>query len=173
MRHPRAPARLGRVLGVHFALTDEQRDALVALVGDDEAVTTYVHDEIEESWDDEFVAESDKSWWGIHVVLTGGAEVGSGESPLNATIFGTRLLADDDTEVVALTDADEVPAVARALATVTESGFRERYDATPAALRWPEHGPEDLAYMWDAFVDIRALWEMAAALGRSVLFSAS
>lgn len=163
------------MLGVHFALTQEQRDALVALVGDDAALCDYLHEEIEEHWDDEFVAQSDKAWWGVHLTLTGGDDVDAGEFPLNATIFGTHLLVDGDGggEIVALTEAAEVPVVARALTAITEADLRERYLALPAEARPPDHGFEDFAYTWEGFVDIRALWQMAAALGRSVLFNAS
>lgn len=160
------------MLGVHFALTPEQHDAVLAAAGVDAALELAV-EEIEETWDEEFVAQSDKAWWGVHLALTGGEEVNAGEFPLNATIFGTRLLTEGDDMVMALTDADDVPAVARALDAVTRGELQARYERIDEELRWPEYGAEDFDYTWEGFVDIRALWEVAAALGRSVLFSAA
>jgi hypothetical protein len=57
--------------GVHFAVTAEQLAQMLDAVGDDDRVVSIVED-IEEAWDEDFLAESDKAWDAIHRCLTDG-----------------------------------------------------------------------------------------------------
>lgn len=161
-------------LGVLFALTADDSSALLALAGDDDAVTGYVAADIEERLTGDDHADLDKSWDAIHRCLTDGElDFASGTFPLNRCILGGRALTSDEAEEIAvLTAADEVPAVSEALDAVTEEWFRTAYGSLDPA-DYLEHSPEDLAYTWDGFEAARRLWRHAATTGRSVLFSAS
>ena len=161
-------------LGLLFALTADDSTALLALVGDDDAVAGHVAGEIEERLTGEDHADLDKAWDAIHRCLTDGAlDYGNGTFPLNRCILGGRLLVSDEAaEIAAFTAADEVPAVSAALDAVTEEWFRAAYGSLDPA-DYLEHGPEDLAYAWDGFESARRLWRYAATTGRAVLFSAS
>jgi hypothetical protein len=55
-------------LGVHFAITDEQRAKLEACKTDDERKIV-VQEEIEEDWDEANAMETDKAWDAIHRCL--------------------------------------------------------------------------------------------------------
>jgi hypothetical protein len=161
-------------LGVLFALTADDSSALLALAGDDDAVTGYVAADIEERLTGDDHADLDKAWDAIHRCLTDGElDFTSGTFPLNRCILGGRSLTSDEAEEIALlTGADEVPAVSEALDAVTEEWFRAAYGSLDPA-DYLEHSPEDLTYAWEGFESARRLWRYAATTGRSVLFSAS
>ena len=57
--------------GVHFAITATQVRALRKAAGDDDDVMDLVA-AIEEAWDGEHLAESDKAWDAMHRCLTDG-----------------------------------------------------------------------------------------------------
>src|SRR5262249_33050119 len=103
--------------GVHFAITAEPAEALLAAHGD-EALMSLI-EEIEEAWDGENLAESDKAWDAMHRCLTDGQlGCGNGPYPLNHCVLGPRQLYEGDDYVVSLVSADEVRDVANALQTV-------------------------------------------------------
>ena len=159
-------------LGVLFAITPVDRDALLGFDDEDEAAD-YLHEVIEERWEKPFVMELDKAWDAIHRTLTDGSlEFDNGEFPLNHCILGGRVLVSDD-EVLVLKPADEVAVVSAALEPITEDWFAERYRRIDPADYGPEHGDEDLAYTWENFEDARVFWKQAADAGRDVVFSAS
>jgi hypothetical protein len=73
--------------GVLFAITDEDREALLGM-DDDAAVADYVSEVIEERWERGFLAETDKAWDAMHRCLTDGRlEFGNGTFPLNRCIL--------------------------------------------------------------------------------------
>jgi hypothetical protein len=161
-------------LGVLFALTDDDSTALLALAGDDDAVSGFVADDIEERLTGDDHAALDKAWDAIHRCLTDGELLfENGTFPLNRCILGGRpLMSDEANELALFTAADEVPAVSAALDAVTEEWFRTAYGSLDPA-DYLEHGPEDFDYAWDGFEAARRLWRHAATTGRAVLFSAS
>tara|TARA_R100000789_G_scaffold80776_1_gene75960 strand:+ start:876 stop:1169 length:294 start_codon:yes stop_codon:yes gene_type:complete len=70
-----APRELGRSVakgilmacrGVHFALTEEQRSQLLAIVESQGDVIGFIQEDIEELWDTEWLCETDKAWDAIH-----------------------------------------------------------------------------------------------------------
>jgi hypothetical protein len=157
--------------GVLFAIAAEDRDALIG-GGDDDAVTEYVSEVIEERWEDEFVAETDKAWDAIHRCLTDGTlGFDNGSFPLNRCILGGRLLTSGEDYLVILTDAPDVPAVSSALDGVSQEWFTAAYERIDRDSYGPEHGPDDLTYTWDWFQGVRDLWRRAAASGRAVIFT--
>jgi hypothetical protein len=157
--------------GVLFAIAAEDRDALIG-GGDDDAVTEYVSEVIEERWEDEFVAETDKAWDAIHRCLTDGTlGFDNGSFPLNRCILGGRLLTSGEDYLAILTDAPDVPAVSSALDGVSQEWFTAAYERIDRGSYGPEHGPDDLTYTWDWFQGVRDLWRRAAASGRAVIFT--
>ena len=52
--------------GVHFALTVEEREQLLALVETQGDVIGFIQEDIEEQWDTEWLCETDKAWDAIH-----------------------------------------------------------------------------------------------------------
>ena len=92
-------------LGVHFALTNEQRDKLLSF-DSDEARIDYVREDIEEAWEDEFVQETDKAWDAIHRCLTEHRpnverlDPDAGTYPLNMCILGGKKLFEDENSYI-------------------------------------------------------------------------
>ncbi|MEV6561494.1 YfbM family protein [Nocardia sp. NPDC051756] len=158
-------------LGVHFALTPEQAEALIG--EDDPDGVMALIEEIEEELSDEADhVDSDKAWDAIHRCLSDGTlEPGGGTYPLShAVLGGTRLDAGEDYFVSYLT-AEQVSDVARALVRLDELSFRERFfELDPGDYDGP-HDAEDFAYTWSNFVDIRTFFARAAQKGRPVIFT--
>ena len=57
--------------GVHFALTNEEAERLLAAAASGDAVD-YLEEEIEEQWNEDWLVETDKAWDVIHRCLTDG-----------------------------------------------------------------------------------------------------
>jgi hypothetical protein len=157
-------------LGVLFALTDADAQRLLAAEGPD-AVMTIVED-IEEKWDEAWLAQTDKSWDAIHRSLSNGTRFhDEGEYPLNRAILGGKLLYSGEDYVVAYVAPNEVKDVAAALLPITEQDLRKRYDAIDADDYDGEHGDEDFKFTWTNFLAVREFYKKAAAGGRSVVFT--
>lgn len=156
--------------GVHFALTSEESDRLLAAQDNDSVMD--VVGRIEERWDEPWLAESDKTWDAMHRCLSNGTLFyDEGEYPLNRTVLGGKHLYDGDDYVVSYVAPNEVKDVASALASMTEEEFRKRYDAIdPDDYDGPQ-GPEDFESTWSWFLGVRELYKKAAAAGRSVVFT--
>lgn len=158
-------------LGMHFAITDDDRRQLLQMEGDDEGLSEFVHEVIEER-DDEYNVETDKAWDAIHRSLTDGRLVfDNGTRPLNLAVLGGRLLTSGEDELVVLVDKDQVAAVAAALTAVTEESLRAGYERIDVA-DYPEFGDEDFDYTWENFADLTDFWRRAAASERHVIFTA-
>jgi hypothetical protein len=156
------------MLGVHFALTAQQEQSLLAAAGDDSAVGDLL-EEIEESWaDTQLKVDTDKAWDAIHRCLTDGTlDPDGGDYPLSHAVLGGRHLHDD--YYVVYVTAAEVRDVAEALRRVDRPRLRERFDALDEADRIHE----DFEYTWTNYVDVQGFYERAAAAGRAVLFTAT
>jgi uncharacterized protein DUF1877 len=157
-------------LGVHFALTDDDARRLLA-AGNGGAVLAFV-DEIEDRWDEAWLAKSDKAWDAMHRCLSNGTLFyDEGEYPLNRTVLGGKHLYDGDDYVVSYVEPNEVKDVAAALRPITEAEFRKRYDAIDPDEYDGEHGPGDFSATWERFLSVRDLYKKAAEAGRSVVFT--
>jgi Domain of unknown function (DUF1877) len=155
--------------GVHFALTDAQAQAILAVRDDDELIEML--EEIEEVWDEEYLAESDKAWDAIHRCLTNGLLLYVSEPyPLNHCICGGQQLYEGDDATISFVSAAQVKDVATALAQVSEEWFQERYLAIPEG-EYKELSEEDFQYTWKWFERVRGLYEKAAATDRAVIFT--
>ncbi len=161
-------------LGVHFALTTAQLEQLRSASGDDEAVLELLA-EIEEAWDDAWLAESDKAWDAMHRALSDGEltfDGGLKHAPLGCVVLGGESMVEDEDETVVLIEAKSVAAAAKALSQLTEAGFRERYFKLCPGYA-PEFGEEDFGYTWSNLEAVRALFVKAAKAKRAIVFNAS
>jgi hypothetical protein len=149
--------------GVHFAITDKQANQLLA-AEDDDAVMELI-EEIEESWDEKNLAESDKAWDAIHRCLTDGT-LNDGENyyPLNLMVLGGKQLHQEDDYFVTLVSSDQVKEVSAAIISITEEWFRQRYFSLldPQEYDSVEIGEDDFSYTWENFCDVRQLFVRAA-----------
>jgi hypothetical protein len=163
-------------LGVHFAITEDQVDRLMAALGGpdgDDRVLAIALEEIEETWDRAWLQETDKAWDAIHRCLTDGElDWHGGEYPLDRCILGGTRLYDRDDHILVLIYKDEVPDVAEDLAPIDEADLRRRYQRISAA-SYPWKSDDDFDYVWHWFQLLKGFWQRAAAAGRSVLFSAT
>jgi hypothetical protein len=156
--------------GVHFALTDEDARRLLAAEANDQ-VLAFV-DELEDRWDEAWLVQSDKVWDAMHRCLSNGTlYYDEGEYPLNRTVLGGKHLYDGDDYVVAYVAPSEVKDVAAALASISRSDFRTRYDLIDEDDYDGARGDEDFAATWEGFQAVRDLYRKAAAEGRAVVFT--
>jgi hypothetical protein len=157
--------------GVHFAIDEPTSQRLLAAVGDDEALMSLI-EEIEQAWDLEHLAQSDKAWDAIHRCLTDGQLLyENGDYPLNRVIAGGRQLHEGDDYTVSFVPPSEVRDVATALETVTAAWFRDRYMTVLPKDYSLNYGEEDLEYSWSWFEGVKALFALAASEGRAVIFT--
>jgi len=156
-------------LGVHFALDAEVERRLLGAVGDDDAIMELI-EEIEEGQATPH-CDTDKAWEAIHRCLTDGQMAfDNGSYPLNACILGGRQLHEGEDYIVSYLTVGQVADVARALAPIDQAALAERYAAIDAEDYW-NHGPEDLEYTWENFVDVVDFFRDCAAAGRAVIFT--
>ncbi|MEU7873295.1 YfbM family protein [Dactylosporangium sp. NPDC049140] len=162
------------MLGVHFAITPEQECSLLAAddADDSDTVAALVED-LEESWSEgDLKVDTDKAWDAIHRCLTDGTlEPDAGEFPLSFAILGGRHLYDD--YYVVYVSADEAREVATALRGVDRTWLRGRFDDIDESDYDGAGDDGDFEYTWEGFVDVRAFYDRAVAVGRAVLFTAT
>jgi len=158
--------------GVHFAITDEDLEALRAAESDEDLIEV-IQEEIEERWEKAqgFVCETDKAWDAIHRCLTDGRlEFENGSEPLSLCILGGEQLHSGDDYIVSLVPHPKLRSLADALAKVTPEFIRERYLELPDDYEM-EKSQEDCQYTWDWFSDLPAFFDRAEKAGRHVIFT--
>ena len=156
--------------GVHFALTDEEGRRLLAAQENDQILA--IIDELEDRWDEAWLAPSEKAWDAMHRCLSNGTlYYDEGEYPLNRTVLGGKHLYDGDDYVVAYVAPNEAKDVAAALAPISEADFRTRYDLIDEDDYDGARGDDDFKYTWENFLGVRELYRKAAAEGRAVVFT--
>ena len=167
--------------GMHFALTKEQEEKLLALPEGDERII-YITEDIEEAWDEPHLVQSDKAWDGIHRLLTGYPpeplvgfkseliETSGTEGQRLAILGGTQLHSGEDW-IVCFVPADKVPLVAQAMQELDEAAVTERYHRFCKDV-WPEYGDIDREYTLEYYQHVRDFYIRAAVNGRSVIFCA-
>jgi hypothetical protein len=159
--------------GVYFALDESQRDRLLSLDSAEERMD-YIQ-EIEAAWDAPHLQEVDKAWDAIHRCLTGPQpadtlDPDAGSYPLNQAVLGGRSLYDAEDYVISLIEPQAVGDLSAALAQITECAMARRYVKFCKGA-WPGYGPEDFAYVWHWFTELRQFLTRIAATGRAVVFT--
>ncbi len=162
--------------GVLFALTDEQRDGLLAAESDD-AKIEYLQEEIEGAWDEDNLVETDKAWDAIHRALAREPKdseelPGPSNDPLAQVILGgAPVLEDEGSYIIRLVEPSNLPAIAAVLKQISEADFRARYDAHCLGVE-PEYDDDDgWQYTWSFFGSVRNFLIKVADRGRTVIFS--
>ena len=157
-------------LGVHFAITAEEAERLLAAEDDDEL--RELVEEIEERW--EHVYETDKAWDALHRCLSNGTlKVAEGDPPLNRVFFGGRTLNQEDDYFVVLVTPVEVREIATALAHMAEPWLRSRYFDVPFPDYQVDKSQDDWQYTLEHFQGLPEFFARAAAAGRHVIFTVS
>lgn len=158
-----------RFVGVHYAITAEQQDGLLALP-DDKKKMEYFSTEIEEHWDEEHGQISDTAWEAIHCCLTDSdkPDAKAGEAPLNLAVLGGRqVLKSEKAHIIRLIEADQVKELAAAL-----KGLDRAWMDGMFAKHSPDDGKDVIDVTWDWFDKTRGFFGRAAKNGRPVLFTA-
>ncbi|GGB99060.1 YfbM family protein [Pseudoduganella buxea] len=129
-----------------------------------------IHDVLDSHEND--VVDVDKAWHGIHFLLTGTVAAGAG--PLANVVFGRVPVGDEDVGYgpAMATDAADVPAIAAALASVTDETLRTRFAPDAMAEIYPniwDEGDEALDYLLENLDTLRTFYRDAAAGGLAVI----
>ena len=162
-------------LGVHFALSPADLQALLAAPSDEDRLSLVTND-VEERYLDEastYAAQTDKAWDAIHRALTDGQlAYDNGPYPLSHVILGGEPLYADDDYIISLKTVDQVRAIAKALAALTKEQLRAGYDRIdPSGYGFPL-SDEDFEYTWDWLTGLVPFYQTAATEGRAVIFTA-
>ncbi|MEV8093087.1 DUF1877 family protein [Kitasatospora sp. NPDC085879] len=156
--------------GVHFALTADQSARLLAAADDEEVLA--VVEEIEEAWDRDHLAETDKAWDALHRCLADGTlTYEGGDYPLSHAVLGGLPLHEGDAYVAVLTTPEEVADIAAALAGLDEAWLRERFFALDPEDYDGARDEDDFAYTRYWFGELCAFYARAAADGRAAVFT--
>lgn len=167
---PRGTAGHMGCLGVHFAITDEDADRLLAADNDDALME--IVEQIEEEW--EITHETDKAWDAMHRALTNGTLVVDEPEPtLSKVFFGARHLGENDDYFVVLATPAEVKEIADELEGVTEAWLRTQYFELPFPEYDCEKSDEDWGYTWENFRGLPEFYRRAAKEGLYVVFTVS
>ncbi len=157
-----------RFVGVHYAITAEQRDGLLGQA-DDAAKMDYFG-AIEEAFDDEHGQVTSDAWEGIHCCLTDNPapDPKVGEPPLNlAVLGGQQVLKSEKAHIIRLIEVDQAKEVAAAL-----KGLDRAWMDGMFAKHSPDDGKDVIDATWDWFDLMRGFFTRAAKNGRPVLFTA-
>jgi hypothetical protein len=135
--------------GVLFALSPEDEARVLGCTSDVELLKL-VQEGIEQRWEDEHLAETDKAWDAMHRCLTNG-ELSWDATPLGLCILGGGpLYRDTQTYVVSYKTNTQVREVAQASAQVGKDWLRERYFSLTSDYDFPL-SEEDFEYTWEYF----------------------
>ncbi|HEX5410891.1 MAG TPA: YfbM family protein [Terriglobia bacterium] len=157
--------------GVHFALTRQDLDGILATESDEELLSV-LSDGIEERWDEEWLAQTDKAWDAIHRCLTDGElAYENGSYPLRLCILGGQQLYSGDDYIVSLKKPEECVAIAQALARINIDWMREQYFAIPSNDFGREPTEADFQYTWGWFTGLDSFYGRAARANRHVIFT--
>jgi hypothetical protein len=157
-----------RFVGVHYAITAEQRDGLLGQP-DDAAKMEYFGG-IEEAFDEEHGQICDNAWEAIHCCLTDSPspDPKAGSAPENLAILGgQQVLGSEKEHIIRLVEADQARALAEVLKTKDKAWMQEMF-----AKHSPDDGQDVIDATWDWFEKVRDFYARAARNGRAVLFTA-
>ena len=120
----------------------------------------------------------DKSWHGMHYLLTGSAE--GGTPPLDFLLEGGRIVGDEDVGYgpARVFTAEESRGIAAAVAAISDEELRARYDpsAMDAAdvypsLIWVRDGDEALDYVMEYIAILRGTLAEAVEMKRGLMLT--
>lgn len=156
--------------GVLFAIDDDELAKLGEARSDDEVRALVAA--IEERW--ESACELDKAWDAIHRALTDGKlalpRAGERSPVLARAVLGGTLLLEAPDAIVSVKAADEVQAIARALAVWDRDRFRASYYRIDRE-DYGDLDEEDFEHCLAWFERMVAFYQEAARAERAVVFS--
>jgi hypothetical protein len=158
--------------GVHFALTDSDREKVLA-TSDPEDLVELISERLEPKYlaNDRWSFQLDKAWDALHRSLTDGQLLyETGPFPLAYAVLGGKPLDAGDDYTACLVAPAYVGETATALAEITRDWLRTRY----FALSPKKYGPlseEDFDYTWTSFLGLPEFFARAARAKRAVLFT--
>ncbi len=159
--------------GTVYAITPDEADRLLALVGDDAAVAREALDlySIDRA-KGHFIAALDKSWDVIHRCLTDGShrDLGKGTMPLSWCLLGGKSLHAGKEFIICYVTPEQVPQVAEALDKIEPHWLVGRYSSLQSSGYTGPINNEDFEYTWDYFTGVRNLYSKAAAANRAIVF---
>ncbi len=161
------------MIGNYKRITPEQ---LAELQKKPESITAFIFTDDDTAVSAERYLNIDKSWHGIHFLLTG--TVASGEPPLANAVLGGMPLGLDNPEFdyspARFLTPDEVQEVAEALSQISDADLQARfnYNALSAADIYPdiwESGSGELEYLMWHYVPLVKFFQEAANCGDAML----
>lgn len=156
--------------GVFFALNDDDAQRLLAAAGDDRGHRTTV-DEIEDKWDEEWLAETDKAWDALHRCLSDGRLNFEALTHRAMCVLGGQQLYGGDNYIVSLLTPEQVKQVAAAIRDIDEAWIRNRCFSIPADDDELPISQADCLYTVSYFEGVQALDQKAAMSGRAMIFT--
>jgi hypothetical protein len=155
--------------GYHFALDQEQADALLACA-DEMAVLDITERLVEAFVPGEFGCGGDKAWDVLHRCLGDGTfRPGGGTAPLNCPFLGGRLLVSEGS-LVNLVTAGLVREVAVALAALDATWLCRRLDQRFGAEYGGTVPEEDAERFLGMLEELTRFYRQAASEGKAVVF---
>ena len=139
---------------------------------DDTDLLAIIQEEIEGTWDEDHLYQTDKAWEAIHRCLTDGKlAFDNGAFPLNAVILGGHQLHLSEHYIVSLVRPEQVPLLAAALAEVDKERFGVGYARIGQSDYQGKIGEDDFEFAWNWFDGLAVFFAKAAAEGRAVIFT--
>ena len=161
--------------GTFYAITPEEAERLLALVGNDAELAREALDfHSIERQKARFIAAVDKAWDVIHRCLSDGSlhDLGKGATPLSWCILGGKSLHAGKEFIICYVTPEQVPQVAQALDELAPQWLIQRYRNLELSGYTGLITNEDFEYAWEHFTNVRNLYSKAAAANRAVVFLA-
>jgi hypothetical protein len=161
--------------GTFYAITPDEAEPLLALVGDDDALSRNVLELYSiERHKSHFITPVDKTWDPIHRCLTDGTLrlLGKGQTPLSQCVLGSRSLHAGTHRIVCYVSAEQVPIISQALEAIEIRWFYQQFFNLPSRGFTGPITDEEFQFTWEYFTSIRNLFERAATHNRAIVFVA-
>ena len=161
--------------GTFYAVTPEEADRLLSLVGNDAALAAEALDLYTiERQKSRFLAAVDKAWDILHRCLTDGShrDLGKGASPLSWCILGGKSLHGGKEFIICYVTPEQVGQVAQALDEIQPVWLLGRCRSLESSGYPIFISNEDFEYLWEHFMSLRGLYTKAARANRAMVFVA-
>ena len=155
--------------GVHFALTADRDAQFLALPSSDPDAMLALAVAIENNWDEEWLAQTDKAWEAIHRCLTDG-RFEWGTTTAHQVILGSKNIYAGEGFLMNFITSADVKAAAALMQGIDQTALRSAYDRIDPA-EYLDKSETDFEYTWMWFEVLKAFFRKAAVAGRAVLFT--
>lgn len=163
--------------GVFFAITEDQKSQLLSASSDEERLSIILND-IEEQWDENWLAEMDKAWDAVHRCITDGTLKCRGKHPMEKCVLGGVQLYKRSDWIISFIECEELDELIPPLKEIQKEEFRKKYFALkktqklfgPQPYEGP-HGEEDFEYSWAYFEEMRNIFVKANQGNRHIIFT--